>query len=58
MIYVCKDCDSPGVQVKEWVELNSGKKCGSVGDENLSDPDNNYCPKCEVGTVIIVKEDE
>jgi len=57
MIYVCKDCGSQEVQVKEWCNINTGKSCGAIGDEDLTNKDNNWCPDCDEH-VIITKEDE
>ena len=56
MIYVCQECGSKDVQVKEWVNLNTGEKCGAVGSSDLNEPENNWCPDCEEGTVIIEKK--
>ena len=55
-MYVCKKCGSQGVQVKEWVNINTGANCGAVGDMDLNEPENNWCPDCEEGTVIIEKK--
>ena len=57
MIYICQECGSKDVQVKEWVNLNTGANCGAAGDQDLNNPENNYCCECEEGTVIIQKEE-
>ena len=57
MIYVCKDCGSQEVLVKEWCNIHTGKSCGAIGDENLTDSDNNWCPECEEHVIIIEKKE-
>ena len=53
---VCEICESNKVQAKEWVEVNSGKNCGTASSQG--DIDDQWCPECEKHVKFKDKEDE
>ena len=51
--FVCAECGSDKVQVKEWVEINTGKNMGATSNGN--EPQDNWCPTCGTHGLIINK---
>lgn len=56
-MYVCQKCGSDKVQVKEWVEVNSGQNMGAV-DGSGNEPEDNWCPECDDHCIIIDGENK
>ena len=42
---VCFNCESDKIQCKEWVEVNSGKNCGTATSQG--DVEDQWCPECQ-----------
>jgi hypothetical protein len=52
-MYRCTECKSEEVEQKEWVDMNTGKNCGVLEE----DDDNCWCRKCEELTKFYNDED-